>query len=185
MRTYKLRSKFLSISLLLLLTAPTVITFSWFQIKKIEVKRNVRTMIIDGVDNEELILLKFTAGDAEKNLRWEHSREFEYNHQMYDIVETFTDGKYIYYWCWWDREESELNQQLGAIGEEILNSNPRKKEKLSSRNSTSSLLFHCSNFNWLSIKVKPDFEFKNRNLVTYSLFSLPPPTPPPRRSLIT
>lgn len=71
--------------------------------------------MIAGVDKDELVLFKFTDAEKENDLRWEHSKEFEYKNEMYDIVETEFKGDTTYYWCWWDYEETKLNKQLDGL----------------------------------------------------------------------
>ena len=71
--------------------------------------------MIAGIPREELVLLKFTEDQKVNDLRWEHSKEFEYKGEMYDIVETHFKGDTTYYWCWWDYEETQLNKQLDGL----------------------------------------------------------------------
>lgn len=71
--------------------------------------------MIAGIPREELVLLKFTEYEKKNDLRWVHSKEFEYKGEMYDIVETFFKGDTTYYWCWWDYEETKLNKQLDGL----------------------------------------------------------------------
>lgn len=71
--------------------------------------------MIAGMDQEELVLLKFSKKDAETKLRWEHAKEFEYKGQMYDIVSAEIRGDSIFYRCWWDYEETNLNKKLKKL----------------------------------------------------------------------
>ncbi len=68
--------------------------------------------MIAGMDQEELVLLKFSKEESETKLRWEHAEEFEYNGQMYDIVSHEIKGDSIFYRCWWDYDETDLNKKL-------------------------------------------------------------------------
>ncbi len=86
-------------------------------------------MVIEGIDKNDLVLLEFTRGQATKEIRWEHDREFEYNEQMYDVVEIIESGNAIYYWCWWDRDETELKKQLSELGKKVLNTDPQNNER--------------------------------------------------------
>lgn len=85
------------------------------QYRKSVVKKEVKWKMIEGLDKDELVLLKFSTQDIESKLKWKHSKEFEYNGQMYDIVERSTEGDTTYYWCWWDYEETALNKQLSDV----------------------------------------------------------------------
>lgn len=61
-------------------------------------------------------------------LNWEHSKEFEFHNQMYDVVESETHGDSIFYWCWWDHEETTLNKELSAWVLKALGKDPQNKE---------------------------------------------------------
>lgn len=84
-------------------------------------KREIKHRIIEGIDKSELVELTFTVAEAEKKLQWEHSKEFEYNGEMYDVVESKSDGKKVTYWCWWDNQETSLNKQLSKLLARALN----------------------------------------------------------------
>lgn len=34
---------------------------------------------------------------------------------MYDIVETIKQGDSIFYYCWWDHQETKLNKELAKL----------------------------------------------------------------------
>lgn len=89
--------------------------FTWLHCRREGVKKEVREHIIPGVEEDDLVLLRFSTEESRTCLRWEHAREFEYDGQMYDIVETWTVGETVYYRCWWDREETRLNQRLREL----------------------------------------------------------------------
>jgi hypothetical protein len=83
--------------------------------QKKQVKRAVKWQMIAQTDKQELVLLKFTESQKQSELTWKHAKEFEYQEQMYDIVESKTQGDTTYYWCWWDHEETKLNKQLNQL----------------------------------------------------------------------
>ena len=95
--------------------APVATTYLVLKYQKKQVKREVKWKMIAGIPREELVLLKFTEGEKSNDLRWVHSKEFEYKGEMYDIVETHFKGDTTYYWCWWDYEETKLNKQLDGL----------------------------------------------------------------------
>ncbi len=114
--------------------APVATTFVVLHAQKKQIKREVKWRMIAGIDRDELELIKLTREEAAEELEWEHSKEFEYRGEMYDIVETVVKGDSIFYWCWWDHEETRLNKQLGelltfAYSED--STNQRNKERLS------------------------------------------------------
>ena len=83
--------------------------------KKQKLKREIKWKMIAGLDPQELVLLKFTKETEAKQLRWEHSKEFEFKGQMYDVVSKESHGDTTYFRCWWDYEETALNKQLQKL----------------------------------------------------------------------
>jgi len=90
----------LALFLLLCLTLPFLGTYTWLKIEKRKVKKSIKWSMIGGMDKSAFVLLKFTKEESETKLRWEHSREFEYAGQMYDVVEAAEQGDTTYYYCW-------------------------------------------------------------------------------------
>ncbi|MEX0813923.1 MAG: hypothetical protein WD048_17015 [Chitinophagales bacterium] len=121
--------KLLSISLLICLIAPVGGTYLWLQYQKKMVKKSVKWKMIDGIDKSELVYFKFSKADSANVLNWKHSREFEYNGQMYDIVERENRGDSLFYWCWWDHEETKLNKALTQLIQKEYDDNPQRNEK--------------------------------------------------------
>jgi hypothetical protein len=109
-----MRAKFISILLFFSLTAPVVITFSILKVQQKQIKREVKWKMIAGLNDEELVLHKFSKKDKTK-LKWKHSKEFEYKTQMFDVVKTIHKGDSTYYWCWWDHAETKLNKRLAGL----------------------------------------------------------------------
>ena len=79
---------------------------------------------MEGLDPSELVLLTFAKSETENLLQWEHSREFEYGGEMYDVVETRKNKDSVSYLCWWDNEETKLNQQLSKLLDHAWNGDP-------------------------------------------------------------
>ena len=70
-------------------------------------------MMIAGIPLKELVHFQFDMNDAAfQKLEWEHSREFEYNHKMYDIVKADTVGNLVTYICFPDKQETALNAKF-------------------------------------------------------------------------
>lgn len=106
--------------LILGLCAPSLLVYHLFLSKKSEIKHEVKEKIIQGLDLKELSLLKFLILDTPSVLRWKHEREFEYEGEMYDVVSSEIIGDSIFYYCWWDHEETRLNKDLKSIISQIL-----------------------------------------------------------------
>jgi len=107
---------------------PTIGAFTWLNCRKAIVKQEVKRHIIAGIKKDNLVLFEFSRKETQTLLRWEHSREFEYNHQMYDVVETWTLGDTIYYWCWWDHEETKLNARIREMAARAAGTAPQLGE---------------------------------------------------------
>lgn len=85
--------------------------------------------MIVGMDKSELILLKFTQTEINTKLNWKHSKEFEYNGKMFDIIEQETNGDTTSYLCWLDKAETKLNKQLRELVAIALGNNPQNQNQ--------------------------------------------------------
>lgn len=112
-----------------MLIAPAVVTYSWLQHRKRAVKKEVKWKMIAGIDKSELVLLKFSKAETSTKLKWKHSKEFEFNNQMYDVVDKITTKDSVKYWCWWDFEETRLNKQLDNLLVDVFQHDSKSKEK--------------------------------------------------------
>lgn len=176
---YILKRRILLISLLLVLVIPPFITFWWLHHQKDLVRKQVKHKIIQGIDRQELVLLSFTKQDIQEKLDWEHSKEFEYQGQMYDIVETIIAGDTIHYWCWWDHQETKLNKKLSLLTQRAFAKNPKQKEKKQHLSRYLQSLF----FEKTSITIKANDLTITGHSCFYSFIyqsvNISPPTPPP------
>ncbi len=146
------------------------------------VKHEVKWKMIDGMDKEELVLLKFTKEEIKTKLRWKHSREFEYKQQMYDIVEFEEKENYIYYWCWGDTKETKLNKQLAQLIAQTVHRSPEKKEKQKQLKSIYKSLYYSEGIGEkLKITYTEKDTYSGYNIALTSLV-YPPPVPPPKLS---
>jgi hypothetical protein len=101
--------------LLYFLILPLHSSYLSIQHRKKMLRREIKRKIIAGLDEKELVSLKFALTDLQKKLKWKHSKEFEFNGEMYDIVTVKKIKDSIEYHCWWDSEESLLNRKLMAL----------------------------------------------------------------------
>ena len=101
--------------LLIFLILPIQSSFVSIQFRKKMLRKEIKRKIIAGLNEDELVLLKFAEVDLLKKLKWKHSKEFEFNGEMYDIVTVKKTKDSIEYHCWWDSEESLLNRKLMAL----------------------------------------------------------------------
>ncbi|MBI2280155.1 MAG: hypothetical protein HYU68_05650 [Bacteroidetes bacterium] len=124
--------KFYGIFLIIVMVTPFMGSYFWLKHHKKLIKKEVKKQMIAGMDKSELILLKFTKTETETKLDWKHSKEFEYNDQMFDVVEKETHGDTTSYLCWLDRAETKLNKRLRelvtlTLGNNAQNQNQQKQ----------------------------------------------------------
>lgn len=171
--------KSLAVFLFLCLIIPFAGIYSVLHFQKKTVKKKVKREIIAGLNESELVLLKFNTFDTKTKLNWEHSKEFEYEDQMYDIVKAKHFGDSIYYWCWWDSEETMLNKKLNKLVVLALGSNPNHKEKQQCLLDLFKSLYHSNYSHWTS----PPFEAQTKTFPEFQFAlasaSSSPPVPPP------
>jgi hypothetical protein len=170
-----------AVVLLFCLLAPLATAFTFLHYHKKQVKREVKRRLIAGIDKAELVLLKFTEKEAQTKVEWEHAKEFRYNHEMYDIIESQHKGDTIYYLCWWDNEETRLSKQLQDLLAFALGKDPvqqQNQERLA--NFFKSLCCgqapEWHHYCYQTCRIIPVFLFQD------SFISGPPPVPPPEVS---
>lgn len=159
---------------------PTAGSLTWLDLERANVKKAVDRHIVAGIEAGDLVLLEFSRAETETLLRWEHAREFEYDGQMYDVVETWAVGDTVFYRCWWDREETALNNRMRLLALRALGDAPRVGDKGASLGTSSRPSSFVLPGDWafptpgLSDPRTPDLADRYLSVV------LPPITPPPR-----
>lgn len=145
-------------------------------------KREVKRQIIAGLDDSELMNFKFSKSDAGICLKWKHSKEFEFNAEMYDVVKSIVKGDTIIYTCWWDNNETKLNKQLAHLMDDIIGSNRQNKENQKRLVSFYQKLFHENTLNIFGIHtINTTNLYCSFNNIIYSLSATAPPVPPPEK----
>lgn len=168
------------ISLTGLLTLPLLTSYGWLSFQQFEVRHEMKSLIMSGLDDDELILMKFSQVETQLELAWEHSREFEYRGEMYDVVRTDSIGDSMYYWCIWDVEESTVKKKIRdlimiALGQNQTDSNTRDYVIQLLRNLFLQQILSFEIINREipdSYMIKPTLAFSSRYLI--------PGVPPPR-----
>lgn len=174
--------KLFSISLLLIIATATLFPFIYLKMERKAIKKAIKHKIIAGIDKEELVLLVFHKNEVDQQVKWKHSKEFQYKGEMYDIVEKELIGDNIHYWLWWDKEETALNQKLTKLVQQNLAQNPHQSNK-------NQIITHFFKTLYFSGKTSVLFEDVKNNVVHYtpylenlSLWQQLPITPPPQLS---
>lgn len=141
--------------------------------------------MLHGIRKERQVRLAFTPLQVDTLLRWEHAREFEYLGQMYDVVKQEKHQDSLVYWCWWDQEETLLNQRLYALIKKALEQDPESQdaedelseffELLYCITTPNPLIFQPNKYRFFSKRVQPGTP------ALYVSFVFEPPSPPPKQ----
>lgn len=169
-----------SILLLLSLLAPIATTFYVLQHQKKQVKREVKRKIIAGIDKKELVLLKFSNAEKSSKLKWKHSKEFKFNNEMYDVVESLQVGDTTYFWCWWDYEETALNKQLIQLVSVAWNNNPKNQENQKRLFQFFKSLYFLQSADRTALESEVSRSMANNFVDLYQSVPNSPPIPPPK-----
>ncbi len=136
--------------------------------------------MIRGIDKQELILVKVGIDEVETRLRWEHSREFEYAGQMYDVIEREINIDTVFLYCWPDHAETRLNKQLTTLMALAMGQRPHNKDNQKRLADFFKSLFRSPQSEKTTqvqvIEMEPVHSIYRSD---YSSFNLPPPSPPP------
>lgn len=136
--------------------------------------------MIAGIEKEELVLLKFTEEEKQSLLKWKHAKEFEFDGEMYDIVEFEVKNDTCYYWCWYDHAETKLNKQLDELLTFTMRDNLKHQESKNRLNVFFKSLYFAEhidkkNFSLLAIT---NGLYSHTSLYQSVYYS--PPNPPPK-----
>ncbi len=160
---------------------PSVGSYIYWNSQKAFIRKQVKEKIITTTDMSEWVLLKFSESDLTSEIQWEHSKEFKYKGEMYDIIETKILGDTTYFWCWPDHEETSVNKKLSQIVAGLLENNPYNKECKENLSNFFKSLFY-NEIPEISLNTIANY---SSNLETY-LFSCTTnykvtPSPPPKQ----
>ncbi len=174
-----MKKQFASLFLLFILLVPAVATYTWLQQYKRAVKKEMKWKMIAEIDKKELVYFEFSSRDINTKIRWEHTKEFEYNNQMYDVVyKKIIDGK-TQFWCWLDSDETILNQRLQKLLASVFNHDTKSKDKENKVFSFYKTLYFHDTCEWKPIffyDSKPNFTFLELVFTPlfYSILGPPP-----------
>lgn len=166
-----------ALALLLALMAPMSLAVLWLNWDIALMQNKVEDRIEKEENPRELVTLTFTKSEIQTLLDWEHEREFEYQGQMYDVVEIHEKGNQITYVVWPDHEETKLKKLLG----ELLDWDMEENEEPESISQHFQLFSGKSS---IEIQIlKPVTRKEHIPTIQKSYFSLAlcPPSPPPIR----
>jgi hypothetical protein len=122
-----LKNRVLSLLLLFCLLAPLAATLFIVEEHRAHVKKEIKKKFIAAVGYQKLTKLAVSKQNEDR-LKWHEEKEFEYLGEMYDVVKSETSGDTTYYWCWWDHEETDLNNKLEELVADALGNSTQQKE---------------------------------------------------------
>lgn len=152
--------------------------YLYLQHRKKEIRREVKRMMIAGMDAEELTLVRIAKKDTGQ-LRWEHSAEFEWQGRMYDVVHTEETVDSLFFRCWEDAEETAINRRLASLLSDAWEQDNEQEQRKDRIQTFYSNLYKYDLFGWKprqAIDLTP--VYGDRDFVCVEL-NFPPPVPPP------
>ncbi len=174
-----MKVKLLVVFLFLCIVAPLISIFTLYHLSQKQIKKEIKHKIISKINLKDLVLLKFSKNELLTKLEWEHDLEFEFNHQMYDVVKSIEKPDSMYYWCLLDNKETKLNKKLELLLAKILRNKSTQKNKQKRLGNFYNSLF-CEHFNKLNFISYLISQKKRYVFTKYHSFTLPPPFPPPK-----
>lgn len=176
--------KHIPLLFILALTLPFIGVYGWLKFEKAAVRKSVKHRLMEGIPKDELIQFTFALEDTAKVLNWIHSKEFEYQGEMYDIVTRYYSKDSVKYDLWWDHEETELNKKLARLTNGLINQNPVEQSK------TNYIVFVNKSmiFEHLAVGINPPFQNLEKirplvaNIGIYTSRVTEPISPPPQKA---
>lgn len=178
MQYKNLKKKLLTLLLLLIFIVPFVGLFHFYYIQKFRIRNEIKHSILNGIDRNKLVYFCFSKNYAQNQLEWEFGNEFEFENEMYDVVESKIKGDSVEYWCWWDKEETELNKLLHQLVAENIGNSPVNNHRIKH------LKYLLKSLYSKDISKKPYFphcekHWQETYLINYIPFDMDTPYPPP------
>lgn len=169
-----------SIFLLAIFAVPFFWGPSWLSMEKRQIQKNVRNFILPSVDESELIIFEVSTSDTTTHFKWKHSKEFEYQGKMYDIVKRKQTGDEITYLVWQDDEETVINSKIKQLTNSIFNNSSESQNNQLSFQLLVTSLFVEPPFNFTSSylyssKTSAFYHYQNTSLIQYKGAIFNPP----------
>jgi hypothetical protein len=166
---------------MVLFIAPFYGTYFYFYLQQKAIQETVKRKLKEGIFENELVKLTFSKKEIPSLLKWEHDKEFEYNGQMYDVVEVADIGDSLQYLCWWDKAETATKKNKHILLQAgIDSSNPENHLPYTFSDYYKSIYFIINLFNERNIP-----ENVHNRPITWSIFTgilfVQSLSPPPRK----
>lgn len=175
----RLMRKATGIFLFLALATPFLALYVRTHVELRQVRKAVKHMMIENVDRSELVLLSFSHEEIKTTLRWKHAKEFEFNHHMYDIIESKSTTDSVHYWCWWDHEETHLHKQLDQLMANLLLHDPAQQSKQNTLTDFFKSLYCSSQSHTSHLQLESTSQCLPDKTHLLYMLHVSPPSPPP------
>jgi hypothetical protein len=126
-------------------------------------RKEIGKQILEGIPIENLTHLSFDDKELAQ-LEWEHSKEFEYKNQMYDVVSAELINGRIHYWCWLDDKESEMHSNFQQLVAKFLGTDQQRNSEKEAIGKLLSSLFTPKN-----IRLNLDLISKSKKSIYFYL----------------
>ena len=148
------------------------------QVQRRQVRRDVKHRIVRGIPKSKLEYLGFARENLDKLVRWKHSKEFEYQQKLFDIVERHETSDSVYFWCWVDTKETKLGHAFKKLLNEAMGQNPVRKDNQKRLSQFFKSLY------WQKVPAMVHFTGQQTirlqlHHLFYTSIKLSPPSPPP------
>ena len=164
--------------LLFALTGPILATYTIIRIRREMVRSEVREEVTKGIPRENLVLIRVARTDMEKEVLWKDDHEFEYHGEMYDIVESETEGDTLVFWCLPDHKETSLNIRISELLGRRLMNNQQQRNDQKRMAGLLKLQFTKPSHHLITIPEVASRRLSG-HLISYRSRTVPPPSPPP------
>lgn len=84
-------------------------------IKEYQLEQSLKVRLAQDGATATMVSFSLLRSDSARLLHWEHSREFAYGGQMYDVLERRVEGDSLFLRCYWDEAESALKRQARRL----------------------------------------------------------------------
>ncbi len=170
----------LALILLLGLFLPFAGSYLFFNYREKTVKKEVSALILSGIKEDQLVNLTFATAEIDKQLTWKHSREFEFDGHMYDIVRQSMHGDSITYACFRDHKETRLFREKHKTIAKALGHDPLQKKQNERLRIFFSNVFLQENQSRKHVLSFNAITHYSLNIKHYALVYIIPPSPPPK-----
>lgn len=148
------------------------------------VKENVKERIKLSVEEERTLIKvpKSWSKNPPESFKWHEENEFEYRGQMYDIIDKETRGNEIWYYCYWDKAETKLLNNLSKYVSSYLQQHPQESQKTSFLSSYLDKVFISTHFTGLLAPSPKENSFAKQGPSYFSII-LDVDAPPPQMAM--